>query len=360
MSSLVLRALSKSYGSVQALRGIDLAVEPGEFTVLLGPSGCGKSSLLNAIAGLDDIDAGSVEIGGVDVTRREPSERGIAMVFQSYALYPTMTVRRNLSFGLRVRGVRRTEVERRVAWVTELLQLSGLLDRKPSQLSGGQRQRVAIGRALVQQAEVFLLDEPLSNLDATLRTEMRVELKRLHRSLGATIIYVTHDQIEAMTLATRIAVMRAGRIEQYAAPEVLYERPATLFVAGFVGAPAMNFLSGSIGRASGPVARIEADAVPLDACPCCNSLADGREIVFGIRPEHVSLADDATRAPTIEAETLFIEPMGADTLAWFQYGAQRISARLPPQRARGLSGKVRLTLDMSQVSLFDPTTERRL
>jgi multiple sugar transport system ATP-binding protein len=360
MSSVVLRALSKSYGPVQALRSIDLAVEPGEFTVLLGPSGCGKSTLLNAIAGLDDIDAGSVEIGGVDVTGREPSERGIAMVFQSYALYPTMTVRRNLSFGLRVRGVRRAEVEQRVAWVTELLQLSGLLDRKPSQLSGGQRQRVAIGRALVQQAQVFLLDEPLSNLDAKLRTEMRVELKRLHQRLGATIIYVTHDQIEAMTLATRIAVMRAGCIEQYAAPEALYERPETLFVAGFVGAPAMNFLSGSLGRASGPVARIEADALPLDGCPCRTSLEDGREIVFGIRPEHVSLADDATGAPIIEAETLFIEPMGADTLAWFQWGAQRISARLPPQRARGLTDKVRLTLDMSQVSLFDPATERRL
>jgi multiple sugar transport system ATP-binding protein len=360
MSSVVLRGLSKSYGPVQALRDIDLAVEPGEFTVLLGPSGCGKSTLLNAIAGLDDIDAGSVEIGGVDVTGREPSERGIAMVFQSYALYPTMTVRRNLSFGLRVRGVRKTEVERRVAWVTELLQLSGLLDRKPSQLSGGQRQRVAIGRALVQQAKVFLLDEPLSNLDAKLRTEMRVELKRLHRSLSTTIIYVTHDQIEAMTLATRIAVMRGGSIEQYAAPEALYERPKTLFVAAFVGAPAMNFLSGSIGRASGPVARIEAEAIPLDGYPCSSSLADGQQIVLGIRPEHVSLAHNATRSPVIEAETLFIEPMGADTLAWFQYGSQRISARLTPQRARGLAGKVRLTLDISQVSLFDPATERRL
>ena len=201
------------------------------------------------------------------------------------------------------------------------MQLSGLLDRKPSQLSGGQRQRVAIGRALVQQTKVFLLDEPLSNLDAKLRTEMRVELKRLHQRLGATIIYVTHDQIEAMTLATRIAVMRAGKIEQYAAPEVLYERPETLFVAGFVGAPAMNFLSGSIGRASGPTARIENDAIPLDRYPCSSSLADGQEIVFGIRPEHVSLADDATRSPVIEAETLFIEPMGADTLAWFQWGA---------------------------------------
>ena len=259
MPGVVVRGLSKSYGPVQALREIDLVVEPGDFAVLLGPSGCGKSTLLNANAGLDDIDAGSIEIGGAEVTQREPSERGIAMVFQSYALYPTMTVRRNLSFGLRVRSVPKPEIQRRVAWVSALLQIGGMLDRKPSQLSGGQRQRVAIGRALVQQAKVFLLDEPLSNLDAKLRTEMRVELKRLHRSLDATIIYVTHDQIEAMTLATRIAVMRAGRIEQYATPDVLYERPATLFVAGFVGSPGMNFLSGSIGRASVPVVRIEGD-----------------------------------------------------------------------------------------------------
>jgi len=360
MSGVVVRGLVKSYGPLLALRGIDLVVEPGDFTVLLGPSGCGKSTLLNAIAGLDEIDAGTVEIGGVEVTHREPSERGIAMVFQSYALYPTMTVRRNLSFGLRVRRVPKTEIKRRVAWVSELLQIGGMLDRKPSQLSGGQRQRVAIGRALVQQAKVFLLDEPLSNLDAKLRTEMRVELKRLHQTLAATIIYVTHDQIEAMTLATRIAVMRAGRIEQYAAPDVLYERPATLFVAGFVGSPAMNFLSGSIGRASGPVAKIEADAIPLDGYPFRTPFADGREVVFGIRPEHVSLANHETSKPVIEAETLFIEPMGADTLGWFQYGAQRISARLPPQRARGLSGKVRLSLDIGQVSLFDPTTEQRL
>ena len=360
MSGVVVRGLAKSYGPVRALRGIDLVVEPGDFAVLLGPSGCGKSTLLSTIAGLDDIDAGSIEIGGVEVTQREPSERGIAMVFQSYALYPTMTVRRNLSFGLRVRSVPKPEIERRVAWVSELLQIGGMLDRKPSQLSGGQRQRVAIGRALVQQAKVFLLDEPLSNLDAKLRTEMRVELKRLHQSLGATIIYVTHDQIEAMTLATRIAVMRAGRIEQYATPDVLYERPETLFVAGFVGSPGMNFLSGSIARGPVPVARIETDAIPLDGYPLCGSVDGGREIIFGIRPEHVSLADHGTRGPLIEAETLFIEPMGADTLGWFQYGSQRISARLPPQRARGLSGRVCLALDIGQVSLFDPTTDQRL
>ena len=360
MTGVVVRGLAKSYGPVRALQGIDMVVEPGDFAVLLGPSGCGKSTLLNAIAGLDDIDAGSVEIGGVEVTQREPSERGIAMVFQSYALYPTMTVRRNLSFGLRVRSVPKTEIERRVAWVSELLQIGGLLDRKPSQLSGGQRQRVAIGRALVQQAKVFLLDEPLSNLDAKLRSEMRVELKRLHQSLGATIIYVTHDQIEAMTLATRIAVMRAGIIEQYATPDVLYERPATLFVAGFVGSPGMNFLSGSLGRASMPVAKIESDAIPLGSYPFGAPFADGGDVIFGIRPEHVSLANHETRGPVIEAETLFIEPMGADTLGWFQCGSQRLLARLPPQRARGLSGKVRLALDIGQVSLFDPATEQRL
>jgi multiple sugar transport system ATP-binding protein len=360
MTGVVVRGLAKSYGPVRALQGIDMVVEPGDFAVLLGPSGCGKSTLLNAIAGLDDIDAGSVEIGGVEVTQREPSERGIAMVFQSYALYPTMTVRRNLSFALRVRSVPKTEIEQRVAWVSELLQIGELLDRKPSQLSGGQRQRVAIGRALVQQAKVFLLDEPLSNLDAKLRSEMRVELKRLHQSLGATIIYVTHDQIEAMTLATRIAVMRAGMIEQYATPDVLYERPATLFVAGFVGSPGMNFLSGSLGRASMPVAKIETDAIALGSYPFGAPFADGGEVIFGIRPEHVSLANHETREPVIEAETLFIEPMGADTLGWFQYGSQRLSARLPPESARRLSGKVRLALDIGQVSLFDPATERRL
>ena len=223
MSTVSVSALSKSFGPLQVLKDIHLPIDAGDFTVLLGPSGCGKSTLLNVIAGLEDTDAGVIEIDGTDVTHREPSKRGIAMVFQSYALYPTMSVRKNLSFGLRVRSVPRQEVARRVTWAANLLQIDELLDRKPSQLSGGQRQRVAIGRALVQQAKVFLFDEPLSNLDAKLRTEMRVELKRLHKELGATILYVTHDQIEAMTLATRIAVMRAGRIEQYAVPDDLYE-----------------------------------------------------------------------------------------------------------------------------------------
>jgi multiple sugar transport system ATP-binding protein len=358
MSAVSVTRLSKSFGPLRVLKDIDLPIESGEFTVLLGPSGCGKSTLLNAIAGLEDTDAGLIEIDGADVTHREPSKRGIAMVFQSYALYPTMTVRKNLSFGLRVRSVPRPEVARRVDWAAKLLQIDELLDRKPSQLSGGQRQRVAIGRALVQEAKVFLFDEPLSNLDAKLRTEMRVELKRLHKELGATIIYVTHDQIEAMTLATRIAVMRAGRIEQYAAPDDLYEEPATLFVASFVGSPAMNFLTGLIG--SGPTVQVGSVQLPLSAYRFRTPPLAGQKVVVGIRPEHVVLARNEPTEWTAEAETLFMEPMGADTLGWFQLGEHRVAARLVPQVARGISGSVRLALLSDHISLFDPTTETRL
>src|SRR5579862_4486659 len=284
MSAVSVSGLFKSFGNLNVLKDIHLPIEAGEFTVLLGPSGCGKSTLLNAIAGLEDTDAGIVEIDGADVTHHEPSKRGIAMVFQSYALYPTMTVRKNMSFGLRVRSVPRAEVARRVEWAARLLQIHELLDRKPSQLSGGQRQRVAIGRALVQNAKVFLFDEPLSNLDAKLRTEMRVELKRLHKELDATIIYVTHDQIEAMTLATRIAVMRGGHIEQYAAPDTLYEQPATLFVAGFVGSPSMNFLRGELIGGASRAVRFGATTLPLNGY-AFRDAQGARDVVIGVRPE---------------------------------------------------------------------------
>lgn len=360
MSAVTVSRLSKSFGPLRVLQDIDLVVEAGEFTVLLGPSGCGKSTLLNAIAGLEDIDSGTVEIGSVDVTQHEPSKRGIAMVFQSYALYPTMSVRGNLSFGLRVKSTPKREVQRRVEWASRLLQIEDLLDRKPSQLSGGQRQRVAIGRALVQQAKVFLFDEPLSNLDAKLRTEMRVELKRLHKELGATIIYVTHDQIEAMTLATRIAVMRGGRIEQYAMPEALYEQPETLFVAGFVGSPAMNFLSGELIGGPSPAARFGSTLLPLNGYRSREHLGAARSVVVGVRPEHVVLADGNADAHTFEADALFMEPMGADTLGWFQVGEQRIAARLSPQVARAINGKVRLAFALDHISLFDPSSEARL
>lgn len=342
------------------LHDIHLPVEAGEFIVLLGPSGCGKSTLLNSIAGLEDTDSGTIEIGGIDVTHHEPSKRGIAMVFQSYALYPTMSVRGNMSFGLRVKSTPKREINRRVEWASRLLQIDELLDRKPSQLSGGQRQRVAIGRALVQQAKVFLFDEPLSNLDAKLRTEMRVELKRLHKELGATIIYVTHDQIEAMTLATRIAVMRAGRIEQYAAPDSLYEQPATLFVAGFVGSPAMNFLTGQLIDGGAPAVRFGSTVLPLNGYRFRNSPTGARDVVVGVRPEHVVLAREHEAEHSIEAETLFMEPMGADTLGWFEFAEQRVAARLPPQVARGINGRVRLAFALDQASLFDPTSETRL
>ena len=360
MSAVFVSGLSKSYGSLRVLRDIHLPIESGDFTVLLGPSGCGKSTLLNAIAGLEDIESGIIEIDGADVTHREPSKRGIAMVFQSYALYPTMSVRKNLSFGLRVRSVPRAEVARRVEWAAKLLQITELLDRKPSQLSGGQRQRVAIGRALVQNAKVFLFDEPLSNLDAKLRTEMRVELKRLHQELGVTIVYVTHDQIEAMTLATRIAVMRAGRIEQYAAPDDLYEAPATLFVAGFVGSPAMNFLRGRMVPGDRPSVAVGNVNLPLNGYRFSSTPAPGQEVILGIRPEHVVLTGEGSRDSIVDAETLFMEPMGADTLGWFQCGDHRVAARLVPQSARGLNGRVQLSLLAEHVSLFDPSSEQRL
>jgi len=352
--SVNVQGLRKSYGTLDVLRDINLDVREGEFTVLLGPSGCGKSTLLSAIAGLDPINAGRIDIAGIDVTDRDPAARGIAMVFQSYALYPTMTVRGNMTFGLRVKRLPKPEIEKRLAWAADMLQITDLLDRKPGQLSGGQRQRVAIGRALVQQARVFLFDEPLSNLDAKLRAEMRVEIKRLHRELAPTVVYVTHDQIEAMTLASRIAVMRGGRIEQYATPDELYERPATLFVAGFVGAPAMNFLPVIL---RGGAAELGGLRIPLDAYRFASAPPDGTAAILGVRPEHVTV-DGA--GVSVAAQTLFMEPMGADTLGWFQLGAHRLSARLAPQLARGIDGPQTLGLDIAHASIFDQSTELRL
>src|ERR1700761_1006731 len=255
-------------GANAILEGLDLDVVAGEFLVLLGPSGCGKSTLLHAVAGLIDTEAGSVHIGGRDVTWADPKDRGIGMVFQSYALYPTMSVEKNMSFGLRVAGLPKAEIAKRVERASRMLQLDALLGRKPAQLSGGQRQRVAIGRALVREAQGFLFDEPLSNLDAKLRTELRRELKALHRELGATMVYVTHDQVEAMTLATRVAVMRGGRIQQIGTPGEVYARPANLFVAGFLGSPSMNFVDGQIG---------------------------GQAVTLGVRPEHLALRPAASQ-----------------------------------------------------------------
>src|ERR1700744_3957131 len=288
MSNVSIRGLQIKLGSNTIIESLDLDVEPGEFIVLLGPSGCGKSTLLHSIAGLIDVSDGSIEIGGKDMTWADPKDRGIALVFQSYALYPTMNVERNLSFGLRINGTPKPEIARRVERAAEMLQLGPLLARKPAQLSGGQRQRVAIGRAIVREADVFLFDEPLSNLDAKLRTELRRELKHLHKRLGATMIYVTHDQVEAMTLATRMAVMRGGVIQQFGPPAEVYARPDNLFVATFLGTPAMNLLKGTLQTHDGALHfcggqwRLDVSAYPFKNLP-----TDRLSCVLGVRAEDV-------------------------------------------------------------------------
>src|SRR5688572_26778815 len=319
MASVSIRKLGVAFGQLKVIEDLDLDVEEGEFIVLLGPSGCGKSTLLNAVAGLLDIDAGQIWIGGRNVTWEEPKDRGIGMVFQSYALYPRMSVRKNLSFGLRVAGLPKTEIEARVARTAALLHLDKLLDRRPAELSGGQRQRVAIGRALVREVDVFLFDEPLSNLDAKLRNELRVEIKKLHQRLGNTMIYVTHDQVEALTLADRIAIMRDGVIQQLASPAEIYRRPINLFVAGFIGAPAMNFVEGRIERGNGaPVFRSKELAVDLSGYSFRADAAEG-PATLGFRPEHLVLDGATSGLPTIPGRVSVVEPMGSDAVVWFDW-----------------------------------------
>src|SRR5215218_1967918 len=297
MAAVSVRDVSVAFETVRVFDGLSLDIEQGEFVVLLGPSGCGKSTLLNAIAGLLDVASGQIWIGGRNVTWEEPKDRGIAMVFQSYALYPRMNVRENMSFGLKMAKTPKPEIEKRVAKAAELLQITPLLDRRPDQLSGGQRQRVAIGRALVRDAAVFLFDEPLSNLDAKLRNELRVEIKRLHARLGrtTTMIYVTHDQIEAMTLADRIVVLKEQKIQQIGSPTEIYRRPSNLFVAGFVGSPQMNFVKGRIeGNGSGPVFVSGKRRLPLNGYKFSGKPLPGQEVVLGVRPEHLEITGAGT------------------------------------------------------------------
>ena len=307
MASVGIRNLCIRFGETEVIRDLDLDVVESEFLVLLGPSGCGKSTLLHSIAGLIDVAGGSIAIGGRDMTWADPTDRNIGMVFQSYALYPTMSVQRNMSFGLRINGTPKAEIERRVNRAAEMLHLQPLLKRKPSQLSGGQRQRVAIGRALVREAGVFLFDEPLSNLDAKLRAELRRELKLLHKKLRSTMIYVTHDQVEAMTLATRIVVMRAGKIQQIGAPDQVYEKPENLFVAGFLGSPGMNFLSGQL-RAEAGTTVFASDSLSLDvSCYAWRSqLQAAQDVILGIRPENLLIH----RAGEFQGKVSLVEPMG--------------------------------------------------
>ncbi|MDE2372098.1 MAG: ABC transporter ATP-binding protein [Burkholderiales bacterium] len=357
MQGVSVRQLDIRYGRQDVIRGLDLEVEPGEFLVLLGPSGCGKSTLLHSIAGLIDVAAGSIAIGGREMTWEEPSRRGIGMVFQSYALYPTMTVERNMSFGLRVAGLPRAEIEQRVRQAAQMLQLEPLLARRPAQLSGGQRQRVAIGRALVRQAEVFLLDEPLSNLDAQLRTELRRELKLLHKRLGSTMIYVTHDQIEAMTLATRIVVMRGGAIQQIGAPAEVYERPANRFVAGFLGAPGMNFIDGTLNTVGGAAAFESPQfALAFDAAARPRAQAARQEVTLGVRPEHVCIDDAGAHAGVVQ----FVEPMGNHSVVWIEHRGLVLSALTHEATALEADDPVRFSIDPARVSLFDRASGARL
>ena len=335
--NVCIQQLAVHMGGTPVLEKLDLDIVDGEFLVLLGPSGCGKSTLLHAIAGLIDVEAGAVHIGGRDVTWADPKDRGIGMVFQSYALYPTMNVESNMSFGLRVAGTPKAEVAQRVARAARMLQLEPLLARKPAQLSGGQRQRVAIGRALVREAQVFLFDEPLSNLDAKLRTELRRELKALHRELGATMIYVTHDQVEAMTLATRVAVMRGGRIQQVGTPGEVYARPANMFVAGFLGSPSMNFIEGEVSAGDG---------------------APGVAAVLGVRPEHLALHPAGGVHP--EAEVTLVEAMGAHEVIWLDMQGQRLSAIAPAAGVLQIGDRVGVQMDLDRASVFDPVSQERI
>ncbi|MCO5161994.1 MAG: ABC transporter ATP-binding protein [Mesorhizobium sp.] len=357
MTSVVVKDVSLNFGAVEVLKKMNLEVEQGEFIVLLGPSGCGKSTLLNCIAGLLDVSAGQIFINGKNVTWEEPKDRGIGMVFQSYALYPQMTVEGNLSFGLKNARLPRDEIAKRIARAAEILQIQPLLQRKPAALSGGQRQRVAIGRALVRDVDVFLFDEPLSNLDAKLRAELRVEIKRLHNQLANTMIYVTHDQIEAMTLADRIAVMRGGVIQQFASPKEIYNRPVNLFVAGFIGSPGMNFLDGEIADGSFATDGVR---IPLSRYETAAPPASGTKVTFGIRPEHVALNSGADWPFSARVKVDVVEPMGSDSLVWTKLGRHNLAVRVPTERMPSTGDMVEIGFDPMRASLFDAAEGQRL
>ncbi|WP_127520452.1 ABC transporter ATP-binding protein [Mesorhizobium sp. Z1-4] len=361
MASVVVRDVSLNFGAVEVLKSLNIEVEQGEFLVLLGPSGCGKSTLLNCIAGLLDVTDGQIFINGKNVTWEQPKDRGIGMVFQSYALYPQMSVEGNLSFGLKNQRLPADEIAERVKRASEILQIEPLLKRRPSALSGGQRQRVAIGRALVRDVDVFLFDEPLSNLDAKLRNELRVEIKRLHQKLANTMVYVTHDQIEAMTLADRIAVMRNGIIQQLDAPQAIYSRPVNRFVAGFIGSPGMNFLEGTIEGGATPRFNAGDTTIDTKGYEFADKPETGTKAVFGVRPEHVMLGEAARAMPyTSEVDIEIVEPMGSDTLAWTRLGGQNFTFRTDSEYAPKEGEKVLIGFDPARASLFDAHTDIRL
>jgi multiple sugar transport system ATP-binding protein len=365
MAFLEIDSLEKKFGAVDVLKGIDLDVEEGGFLVLVGPSGCGKSTLLNTIAGLEEITAGEIRIAGRRVNGLHPSERDIAMVFQSYALYPNMTVDGNIGFGMEMRGVPKEERDKAIQGVSEMLQIDHLLQRKPSQLSGGQRQRVAMGRALVRRPKLFLFDEPLSNLDAKLRVDMRTEIKRLHQRIKTTIVYVTHDQIEAMTLATKIAVLKDGILQQAGTPAEIYNSPANMFVADFMGSPAMNLLTATV---SGSPGALQIELAQREGHPLVIPLHDnllssrlGQTVVFGIRPEAITDPEGADRLSRhlVEAECMIevVEPAGADTFAITHLGGKETVARLRADTKTAAGHISRLAFNLDRAVFFDPKTE---
>ena len=349
MSEVVLRDVRKSFDTVEIIHGVSLSVHDGEFVVFVGPSGCGKTTTLRLIAGFEEPDSGEIRIDGRVVNDLEPRDRGLGMVFQSHALFPHKTLFENMAFGLRLRKTPEDEIRRRVMDAAKLLRIDGMLDRRPAALSGGQRQRVAIGRAIVREPKVFLFDEPLSNLDAQLRNEMRSEIKRLHQRLGATIIYVTHDQVEAMTLADRIAVLSGGHRMQYDTPDAIYHRPATTFVAGFIGAPPMNLvdcrLDGDAGDLGGGV------RVPL-ASRSLAGAARGAALKLGVRPENLRLAR-AGADIALPAAVCLLEPLGAEVLVTLKLGAAEVVARCPAAFREPPGTPVTLYVDPSHVALFD-------
>ncbi len=357
-NSVEIKDLDLSFGSVKVLKQLNIDIAEGEFLVLLGSSGCGKSTLLNCIAGLLEVTDGQIFIKGQNVTWAEPSERGIGMVFQSYALYPQMTVKGNLSFGLKNAKVPRDEIEKRVARVADILQIEPLLGRKPGALSGGQRQRVAIGRALVRDVDVFLFDEPLSNLDAKLRTDLRVELKRLHKKLKNTMIYVTHDQVEAMTLADRISIMKDGMIQQLDSPEVIYAKPCNKYVADFIGSPAMNLFEGEL---RGNTFTSNGFTVDVTGYEFGSGHRKDGHVWLGIRPEHImtgAAAADTTFSGTAEID--IVEPMGSDTLVWIDFAGQSVRVRTEGQSGLKSGEALNIGFDASRLHLFDMKTETRL
>ena len=364
MKTLKIEDLSKNFGSTEVLKKINLEIDEGNFLVLLGPSGCGKSTLLNIIAGLETINEGNVFIDDYNVSKVEPKDRNIAMVFQSYALYPSMNVRENMIFGLKQAKTSKEKIEQQLEKVSKFLQVDQLLERKPSQLSGGQRQRVAIGRALVREPRIFLFDEPLSNLDAKLRVEMRREIKKLHQQLKTTVVYVTHDQTEAMSLGTRIAIMNHGVIQQNDTPEMIYNKPSNTFVADFIGSPSMNLIKGNLKETSGEISFTANGSnfeIPIKDYEFKDkSNLNNKEIFFGLRPEHIFFKKSNDNDFEIILRADLSEYIGHEQIMTFDYANQEILAKFPSTIKIELAKETKLYFDLTQVSLFDAQTEERI